>query len=527
MTTKVVKTIKKITLFTILFFGILSCEKDIENVGVNLVENGVFNVETYNSDVKTYNQNILKRRAKALGQYLLGVYHTNDFGKLEASIATQLVPAGTIDFGTNPVIDTVILSIPYQATKKGTQEVTVGGQTIKVPEFKLDSVFGDQNVGFNLNVYELTSYLNTLDPLNPSEALKYYTDQTYNYNPTPLYTGLFKPSPNDTVFYVKRPEVILDYTTMAYDIDTIKKTNSDPVIRLPLNETFFTNNFLNNTTIFASTATFINFFRGLYIQATENTNPKASIMSLNLIGESNITIYYTNTVVKDETINNVDLNGDGNIDAAANVRTKQTAVFNIGGITTNTYTRNYTTSTAISVINTPNTINGDQKLYLQGAAGSFALIDLFTNDDINVLRSNNWLINEANLTFYIDQSAENLNVPEKLLVYNYDENAQMTDIFTEGPDGYDAKLQRDTNGDPEKYTINITNYISNVLKNIDPTNPSKLAVKVFNTSDFPKDANDTEIKDYSWTPKGVVLHGNQSTNISKRIKLEITYTKIN
>ena len=72
MTTKVVKTIKQITLFSILFIGILSCEKDIENVGINLVENNVFNIETYNSEVKTYNQNILKRRAKGLGQYLLG-----------------------------------------------------------------------------------------------------------------------------------------------------------------------------------------------------------------------------------------------------------------------------------------------------------------------------------------------------------------------------------------------------------------------------------------------------------------------
>jgi len=530
MTIKVVKTIKQITLFSILVFGILSCEKDIESVGVNLVENGIFEVDTYNSDVKTYNQNIIKRRAKGLGQYLLGVYNDTDFGKLEASIIAQTVPFGSIDFGTNPVIDTVILSIPYKATKIGTQETTIQGETISVPKFKLDSVFGDKNVEFNLNVYELTSYLNTLDPTNPSEELKYYTNQTYNYNPTPLYSGLFKPNPNDTVLYVKRPEVILDFDTMQYDIDTIKNTNSEPAIRLPLDESFFTNNFLTNSSAFESTANFLEFFKGLYIQATESANPKASIMSLKLIIESNITIYYTNTVVKDETIDGVDLNGDGNIDAAVNIRTKQTAVFNISGIVNNTYTRDYTSSSAISYLNAPNSINGDDKLYLQGAAGSIALIDLFTNDDINMLRDNNWLINEANLTFYVDETAENSNIPEKLFVYNYDENTQLTDMLTEGSIVFDGTLQKDADGNaltPRRYTVNITDYISEILKSTDPIDPSKLAVSVYNSTDTPANLLDTEIKDFSWTPKGVVIHGNQSSDIEKRIKLEITYTKIN
>jgi len=519
MTIKVVKTIKQLVLFSVLFAGIVSCESDIENLGTNIVENGIFDSNVYNSDVKTYNQNILSRRAKGLGQYLLGVYHTDDFGKLEASIATQLAPSGIIDFGTDPVMDAVILTIPYQV---GENTADVG----EAPAYELDSIFGDPTKDFNLNIYELTSYLNTLDPLNPSETLKYYTNQSYSYGAS-LYSGTFKPDANDTILIVDRPEVIIDYDTMEFDRDTIKRDNAEPAIRLPLNESFFTNNFLLNASFPETTEGFVEFFNGLYIEATQAGDPKASIMSLNLLAESNITIYYTNTVVKDETIEGVDLNGDTVIEATANVKTKQTAVFSFSGITTNTYTRDYTSATADTFINSPNVTSGDEKLFLQGAAGSYALIDLFTNDDINALRNNNWLINEASLTFYIDQSAENLNIPEKLFVYNYDDNAQMLDMFTEGPEEFDGTLQNDDNNNPLKYTVNITNYVSNILKSTDPITPSKLAVKVYNPTDLPVNVADIEIKDYSWTPKGVVVHGNQSADIEKRIKLEITYTKLN
>lgn len=521
MTIKVVKTTKQFALFLMLIAGILSCESDIKNMGSNLVDNGVFNVETYNSDVKTYNQNVLKRRAKGLGQYLLGVYHTDDFGKLEASIVTQLLPSETIDFGVNPVIDDVVLSIPYQATSVITDDGTT---------YELDSVFGDITKEYNLNVYQLTNYLNTLDPLNPSETLKYYSDQTYSYNATPLYSSTtFTPNASDTVYYVNRPEIILDYSTMEFDVDTIKTDAVEPVLRLPLDKTFFTNNFLTaSPTEFETPANFITFFNGLYIQATQAAEAKASVMSLNLSLGSNVTIYYTNTEIRDETIADEDQNGDGVIEASANVKVKHTATFVFGGVTTNTYTRDYSGATAQTTIDTPNVVNGDEKLYLQGAAGSMALIELFTNDDLTNLRNNNnWLINEASLTFYIDQSAENANIPEKLFVYNYDDNEQMLDAYTEGPDALDGNLQYDNDGNPEKYTVNITDYVSEILKPTDFTEPSKLVVKVYNSTDLYASGIDIEVKDYNWNPKGVVLHGSQSLDTEKKIKLEITYTKLN
>jgi hypothetical protein len=220
-----------------------------------------------------------------------------------------------------------------------------------------------------------------------------------------------------------------------------------------------------------------------------------------------MSIYYTNDV-------------DG-------VKTKQTAVFNFSGVTSNIYQRDYTSSNVEPFIpSSPNTTTGDEKLYLQGAAGSMALIDLFGDDNIEELRNNNWLINQAILIFYIDQSSDVSLLPERLFLYNYEEGTQLTDVLTETAT-YDGFLENDEDGNPWRYKINITDYVSNVLKSDDPLEPTKLGLKVFNTSDFPTAFGDVDVRDLSWTIKGVVVHGNNTTDIDKRSKLEIIYSEIN
>jgi hypothetical protein len=88
-------------------------------------------------------------------------------------------------------------------------------------------------------------------------------------------------------------------------------------------------------------------------------------------------------------------------------------------------------------------------------------------------------------------------------------------------------LENDEDGNPWRYKINITDYVSNVLKSDDPLEPTKLGLKVFNISDFPTAFGDVDVRDLSWTIKGVVVHGNNTTDIDKRSKLEIIYSEIN
>lgn len=503
MTTKVVNVLKQggISLFIIL--GLLACEGPIDDVGVNIVDNDVFEHGKYTSEVITYNKNIEKRLANKLDQYLLGVYKNDDFGQIDASVVAQLTFNTDIDFGVDPSIDTVILNIPYYATRDVNDEDGF-------PNFVLDSIIGNQEVVFNLKVSELQTYLNTLDPVNPSEELDYFTDDNYIFNMTPLYYNQeFKPNEIDTVLYVNRPEIIPDPENDIYSIDTIKRVDAMPTIKIPLDKDFFTNNFLNNPAVFESTAAFIEFFNGLYIEASPGVDPEASLMTLDF-SSATMTIYYTNTEFEK--------------------RTKQTASFLFGSVTNNKYQRDYSGSIAEPIINNPDEVFGDDQLFVQGAAGSIALLDLFTEDNLAELRSNNWLINDANLVFYIDQTADLSIIPDRLLLYNYDENNHLTDFLFEGFSSFGGGIEYDDDEDnptPILYKINITDYVSNILAFEDAIEPSKLALKVFNNSDFPLDFADFEVDDYSWNPKGIILHGNNTTDIEKRVKLEITYTEIN
>ncbi len=536
MTTKVVNFIKQGGFSLLIVIGLFSCEGPIEEVGVNIVDNDLFDSDKFVSDVRTYNQNILKREGNSLGQYLLGVHKNNDFGRIEATVLGQVAFNSTVDFGLDPTIDTIIVNIPYYSTEIG--RFDDGSR-----EFELDSIIGNQDIAFNLKVSELKTYLNTLDPENPSEVLAYYTDETYDVGATPFYEELFMPNALDTVLYVERSEVILDWETMEHDRDTIKNLNAAPSIKLALEEEYFTNNFLNNPAIFTSLDVFLEFFRGLYIEAesvvTDPMASDASLMTLNM-GGSTMTIYYTNTILTDETITSTnadgvttivsetDLNGDGDTtDEDVEVRTKQSVIFSFGGVTNNKYTRDYSNSNAESVINSPDMVNGDSELFIQGAAGSVALVDLFYNDDIEELRSKNWLINNAILHFYIDQSADKSIVPDRVYLYNFDDDRHLTDVLTEGLSTFDGRLQRDPDGEPYRYSIKITDYISRVLASDDPLEISKLALKVFNNSDSPLSPLDVDVKDKSWNSKGIVIHGNQSIDLEKRVQLEISYTEIN
>lgn len=521
MTTKVVNIVKQGVVTLLLIVGIIACEGDIKEVGVNIVDNELFKSDGYTSDVIAYNKNIDRRIANGLGQYLLGVYKNEEFGQLDGTIISQLIPSADVDFGVDPVIDTVIINIPYYSTYQG--DYADGS-----PKYYLDSVIGLQyqtNIlgdtidvdanPFELKVFELETFLNTLDPTDPSQPLLYYTDDNYDHKTELFYKGDFIPNERDTVLYVDRPEIIEDPENDIYNVDTIKYIDSKPTLKLPLKSEYFTENFLNNPDIFESLEAFIDFFHGFYIEATPLAIPEASLMSLDL-SNAVMTIYYTNTITSTDA--------DG---ATVNTRTKQTANFQIAGVTNNKYTRNYAGSNAETVINNPDIVNGDEQLYVQGAAGSMALLELFVNDDLEELRSRNLLITNASLILYVDQSTDLSIAPYRMFAYNYETNEQLPDILFEGISNYGGTLERDSSGDPFSYKINITDYISRILAQEDPLEPSMLGLKVMNTSDVPENVADVDVEDYSWTPNGVVLHGNQAANVEKRPKLEISFSEIN
>jgi hypothetical protein len=508
MTTKVVNAFKNIGLVSIVFFAIISCEKEIESIGVNLVDNNTFSSSKYTSEVTTANVNIESVPANGVQQYLLGVYSDNEFGKLEASVVTQLsIPAigDNYTYGTNALIDSVLINIPYQYTKEDDES---DGR----PKFSIDSVIGNQEEEFLISIYELKTFLNTLDPNDPSKNAIYYSDKEFQKGDTPFYSGNFKVNPNDTVAYIKRYNA--DAITV-FDTDTIKELDVSPTIKIPLNESMIQQLFVDNAsgTEFSSFDNFNHYFRGLYIEATQLNSPEAHLLSLSM-ANAKMTIYYSKD--EDEEAEE-DLNGNG-VNGETGVRTKHEYNFLFSSLKSNVLNRDYTTSMQ----------SGSDRLYVQGAAGSLATIEILQSEDLTQLRNNNWLINEANLTFYVDQNASSNIVPEQLFIYNYDENLQIKDMISEGITAIGGSLQRDENGNPYLYKFKITDYISDVLSLENSAELVKLGLKVFNTTtDAPSTYTDTKIENYSWTPKGVVLYDHNTNHDDKKVKLEIYYTKIN
>jgi len=408
------------------------------------------------------------------------------------------------NYGTNYGIDSVLMFIPYQSTKSA-EKYTDGK-----PKFSIDSVFGDANVEFKLGIYELKTYLNTLDPNDPSKPAIYYSDKEFQKGDTPFYSGNFKVNPNDTVAYIKR---YMPNGITVYKKDTIKATDKSPSIKIPLNESLIKQIFVDNAagSEFQSLDNFQRYFRGFYIEAEALTSNKSHLVSL-AMANARMVIYYSKDEDEGAT---VDLNGN-KINGELGVRTKHNFEFAFGAIKSNVLKRDLAPHQS-----------GEDRLYVQGAAGSIATIDLFKNENYVDLRDNNWLINDANLIFYVDQNAASNIAPEQLFIYNYTDHLQLTDVMTEGLAAVGGMLEKDANGKPYRYVFKITDYISRLLRSDEPLDLVKIGLKVYNPSDTPSAIDDVKIRDYSWTPKGVVLYGQDPSFGDKRVKLEISYTKIN
>ena len=538
ITTKIYTIFKYITIALIVVLGISSCETDLENVGGDLVDNGVFNTKKEDFNVLAYTKNLEKSRVDNINtaslsklSMPLGVYNKPDFGLFKSDLITQLnLPAG-LDWGEDPQLDAVYLEIPYDATSDGKD-------SDGLPKFKLNNVFGDQDVSYQIKVSILDTYLSRLDEIDPSKAKKYYSDKVYNVSDELAPFFNFKPNSNDTIELFDK--TLLTGTNIVTVKDTIKYKDAKPFIRIPLNKTFFENNFITGSAInFDDNESFHQTFKGIVIKA-EGTD--GSVMMLDL-ATAKVNLYLTTSDTEDKTENQVqaDLNNDGEIDdenvtTTYAVRKQKVVTFPLTGIKTNHFDRDYSGANGFTQITSPNTTVGEKKLYVQGAAGSIAVIDLFNGVDLAQLRARNLLINEANLTFHIDNENDN-DVPNRLLLYkldpndtgNINENEQILDAIT-APNFFNGYLHKDDDN-PTKYKINITDYISEVLKKEDFTAPSKLGLKIYNGLDKPLNVDDVKVKEYSWNPQGVVLYGNDyqdtDADYSKRIKLEIYYTELN
>ena len=511
--TNMTKKIVYLSVAIVSLLFVISCEKDFREIEGNVISNNVFNTKQITLEVIVKDSVLNAVRADniaigSLGEYLLGVYNNSDYERIEASIISQL---GVVvnpqteqnttkaesgddeDLDSIYVFNEAVLEIPYTSTK-------LDNEADGKPKFRLDSLLGNPSIPMTLKVYRNGTFLNTLDPGNPSQQNSYMSDHEYIetelLNDDPGFT--YTPDPTDTLFVFER-----ELSTGAKYNDTTKLANSIPFLTVPLNKArmreLFWDKFKDGE--FTTQNDFNNYFRGLILKAE---GADGSMVPLSLgTNAPRVKFYYTITtldegVVKDTIVGNY--------------------TFNFAGVTNSKYKMTAPQNSAPS-----------NSVAIQGTAGSMATIKILNGTELQDLRSQNILINDASLIFNIDASRDTTKVPLRLLVFKdtgSGDGEHIEDSYNEQL-FFGGFLGDDDQGKPKEYVIRITDYVSNLVSGQSDDN-TPLVLKVYNLGTDASVVNNfiqTEVRTYNWNPRGVTLFNHSATNGELRAKLIISYSE--
>jgi hypothetical protein len=550
---------KKHTYVGVLFLslaGIVSCEKDFTDIGTGVISNTEFSTGEVVLEVEIIQNNITSVRAdnislNTLEEYWLGVYNTPYAEKIEAGFVSQLsLPSDLVvseasinDTTTVYSLDKVILKIPYTS-------VFVSKEADGKSKFRLDSILGNPSIPTELEVYRNGTFINRLDPADPSKENSFSSDFVYQEEELLTAAGFtFKPSAVDTVFYFNRADrsIALNSTTSIQDTLKLSTASSlaAPFLAIPLDldemKRLFWDKFEDPD--FSSSAEFQTYFKGIILKTK---GADGALVPINLASEStpSIDFFYAKTILKgSDVIEN----------------TTSTYSFPLSNARSSTYTMS---PASMSVPN--------ENFIIQGTAGASATVKIlgvnllelensnpldpileYKDKDVNndgfldleelasltdEINQEGLLVNDALLTFYVNTvaSPDADILPQKLLIYkNLEMNGRVTpthieDSYTEFA-SFGGDLLLDEDGTPERYNFKVTDYISNLLDGTNDDLPT-LELKVFNkVTDLPVNGSgalDVSVKTYNWNPRAVLLlNGDNTTNGVKKAQLKISYTE--
>lgn len=557
---KTIKALNFAVVFILMLFSFIACDKDF-----NVIESDVLGPENFNFATKSdslwpvtaYNKKLEALQVNNLVSNLLGVFNDPAYGLTKSSIITQITPT-TFDpsFGVNPVIDSVIISIPYFSTTTSTDEDGF-------PIYRLDSLYGNINSNIKLTIFQNDYFLRDFDPNNPDNSTQnYYSsgDSETNTALTSNATIMF----DDHIVNPDTPILAIDEfkpsneavkTTVGEGDDAVT-TRSEPAFRYHLDKAFWTQTILDKEgdPVLSNANNFHNYFRGLYFKA-ESTSDDGTMIQLNLANSgANISLYYT----------------AGEDDSRSQASTPFRLTFS--GNKLNTFINNYSIS-----LQDGNESEGDQKLYLKGTEGNMAIVDLFkgkvdcdddgevdddalecflktfrqTDDNGEYIQdplTNQFLlkrlINEAHLTLFEDKDIEtggdeNYHFYDRIYIYDIKNNTPTIDYIIDQSENssepFNSKIislgQR--NPDNGKYKIRITEHLNNILIR-DSTN-TKLGLVMSTNVNYTTNSeilNSTgdisEVPSATiLSPRGSIIYGSKETEgfEDEKLQLKIFFTE--
>ena len=546
--------------FLSLIFIIQACDNEFSEIGTGIVGTPNFEIKNGLYPVKTYNKKITPFQSDGLAENLLGYYYDPVFGSSKVDFVGQLVPQTFApNFGDETVLDSVVLTIPYTSTVDTSEDPAT---------YKLDSLYGGgtENDIIRLSVYKNNYFLRAFDPNADLDAPQnYYSNGTLAQGETIGASDLegqllyrsdsYFPSANSIDLWEDNEE------TNVFEL----ASTLQPSLRIPLlgstansnppasfwEELIFSK---EEDEVLSSASNFYEYFRGLYFKVEPINMEKGNLMQLDFSSsDANVTLYYSfeETVTENEVTSTIISQGEYEM--------------NFRGNRVNIFDNTFNPTVLQTIEDTTTDSEGDDYLYLKGGEGAMAIIELFADEDgnpeedqLNEFREVNdglvttkRLINEAYLEFYVDEALSNSDLPNRVYIYDLDNNLPLADFFldqTVNTVSSDSKfshlvpLSTETFADgteQKKYKIRLTEHINNIVINdstnvklglVVSSNVGAASLRGFQNSIIIEDpVKDTVIEGTPLgtvlTPKSVVLHGNNSPVAAKRVKLNIYYTE--
>lgn len=539
--------LRNLAVLMLIVSSFIACDKDFADIESDIINNdnaSHFDTSSEKFDVIAYTKVLDPVQTNNLPLNYLGIYNDPNYGSTTASIVSQ-ISSPTLDpnFGENVQLDSVVLTIPYFSRPT---EVTEEGGTI----YELDSVFGSSPI--KISLFENNYFLRDINPENEDNINApqlYYSNMSTGLDniSSALLEGEEIPVINgdiDLDNFVPSEEQIL-----LTDEDDVLIGRQAPSFRLNLGVGYWFNKIIEmqGEPELSNLNNFRDYFRGIYFKV-ESISPSGNMTLLNLgSSNANITLYYT----KDN-----DLGEENRLDA--------TYVLNFTGNRVNFLSNDFT-------IQPGDETNGDESLRLKGGQGSIAEVKFFNGEDIdednttdntfetfkkqfvetdedgNFVKSKK-LVNEANLVVYVNQDQVNGGEPERIYLYDAENNTPLVDYALDVANtgfpqfsriNHLGRLQREGDefdGDGIKYKLRITEHINNLLLR-DSTNV-KLGIAVSGNINLENNSFQYDVLNVSdederipvstiVTPRGTVLFGNNTANEEKKLYLEIFFTEPN
>ncbi len=520
---------------------LISCDKDFNEIGADIIGDDHYN---FNRDTREIVANTVGTgpvQSNNLPLNPLGIYDNPVFGKTKAHFVTQLeLKTPNPNIGTNIQMESVTLSVPYFS-----HVVTNNADGTKI--YELDSILGSNQAKIDLKVYRSGYFLGDIAHEGETQVVqKYYSDQNADIDavkhPTVLNNG---PSSENEQFFFSPAEREDTVVNSEGEESTVR---SKPEMRLELDQQYFKTHILEAApSHLQSNNAFKNYFRGLYFKVDDSGTAPGALAMLDF-SAGTITIKYKADITTTTSAGTTTANKDLSI------------VLNMAGNRVSLL-ENDLSDTYQNALSQPLSETGHSRLFLKGGEGSVATIDIFGTtdadgngipDQLDEIRANNWLINEASLTFYVDRQAMGsegtgspapepnriylYDIPNKrqILDYAYDNTTSSNIKYNKGIFG--GILEKSADGRGTKYKIRITNYVRSLVRQDSTYVRLGLSVteNIGTVSMAKLKADNTELNNYIPTasvvsPVGTILYGSNipmgDPDYDKRARLEIYYTE--